>query len=650
MSQRTPNKTTNDSSNAFLLLLVIAASVGAGLPAIIAAALLVLWMRRAAPGDNERLTFVAVVAVIGIGVAVLLRTQYPDILPQLKLMLRAPRTADWWTYLLWLWLITLPFAPALAILLNVLLPKHAETRLAEQEYAKTARDKRTVRGAQKRALDAPDAVTDQRGQPAIVLGALISGDLHDWQHGQYLTFPEAVLREHAVAVGASGSGKTETLMRIAALAAKVYGWQVFYLDAKGESDTAARFLVAMEAAGLTNVPYFPAQKYDGWRGDPRALVNRFHSVETYSDKYYYNVATNVLSLAFNAPVGKPTTHEELVDRLSIERLRELYKGHHKASKVERLRPIDVHGVYQRYAGFFDALGDQLDGHWALEEVQAAYFEINGTAFRNEAAAFGRYMMEEIAHYVTERRHPHQRVLVIVDEFSAISATADAANLFERVRTFKTSVIVSSQSYAGLGNEAERLIGAAGTTIVHRCADPDELVKPAGTVQRYEQSLQTKEHTTTGRGTIRTKETLRVDPNAVRKLGTGECFVEARGCADRVQITPLSIDAEQGWHYLQRGGLIPGMPRVMTENGFTVRVHDPFSATPRPTVRRAPQPADLNGSANTPRPPVQPPAPAANAPTNGQTDVAASDDEPNTTPPLNNPAPDSNGDDEPQIQF
>ena len=46
------------------------------------------------------------------------------------------------------------------------------------------------------------------------------------------------MRRHAVILGASGSGKTETSMRIAhELAAKSEA-QVFYLDAKGERGTA----------------------------------------------------------------------------------------------------------------------------------------------------------------------------------------------------------------------------------------------------------------------------------------------------------------------------------------------------------------------------------------------------------------------------
>jgi predicted NACHT family NTPase len=56
-----------------------------------------------------------------------------------------------------------------------------------------------------------------------VLGAVSGGDLHQWQHKQWLTYPARELSQHAMVIGASGSGKTETLLRIAALVAQEYG-------------------------------------------------------------------------------------------------------------------------------------------------------------------------------------------------------------------------------------------------------------------------------------------------------------------------------------------------------------------------------------------------------------------------------------------
>jgi integrase len=62
--------------------------------------------------------------------------------------------------------------------------------------------------------------------------------------GGLVLLSAARLCRHLLVCGATGSGKTETLMRIAYAVAKCSGAPVFYLDGKGDRDTAERFLAA----------------------------------------------------------------------------------------------------------------------------------------------------------------------------------------------------------------------------------------------------------------------------------------------------------------------------------------------------------------------------------------------------------------------
>src|SRR2546421_10921853 len=99
------------------------------------------------------------------------------------------------------------------------------------------------------------------------------GDLA-WKRRGVFGFPLKALRLHAVILGSSGSGKTETELRVAYGARKVYQQQVIYLDAKGESkredeqseDNAARFVATMQAARAQNILVYPATHYNGWQG------------------------------------------------------------------------------------------------------------------------------------------------------------------------------------------------------------------------------------------------------------------------------------------------------------------------------------------------------------------------------------------------
>src|SRR2546430_744185 len=115
----------------------------------------------------------------------------------------------------------------------------------------------------------------------LYLGECLKGDLHDLVDASgWFTIPESKLGHHIVCAGASGQGKTESLIRIAQGAVVCYGWKVYYIDAKGSYKGAEKFLAAMYDAGLSKISFFPnaTSTYDAWRGDSQALYNKLISV------------------------------------------------------------------------------------------------------------------------------------------------------------------------------------------------------------------------------------------------------------------------------------------------------------------------------------------------------------------------------------
>ena len=97
------------------------------------------------------------------------------------------------------------------------------------------------------------------------------------------------------------------------------------------------------------------------------------------------------------------------------------------------------------------------------------------------------LLADFAHWATVRKARRgDDVTIIVDEFSAVSAAASVViDLAERVRDVGGQVVVSAQSYEGLGgdeDERKRMVGALGAGIIlHRCPEPDELLRPASAV-------------------------------------------------------------------------------------------------------------------------------------------------------------------------
>jgi hypothetical protein len=74
--------------------------------------------------------------------------------------------------------------------------------------------------------------------------------------------PLARLQKTVLVIGAPGSGKTETLLRLSEGAAKASDWSVLVIHAKGHARTQRRFTQIMNHRGL-RPRLFPEQRYGG---------------------------------------------------------------------------------------------------------------------------------------------------------------------------------------------------------------------------------------------------------------------------------------------------------------------------------------------------------------------------------------------------
>lgn len=379
-----------------------------------------------------------------------------------------------------------------------------------------------------------------------MLGVPVGGDLN-WEKSGWFTYPAPMLGHHLVLIGASNTGKTETSKRLAYGAARVYGWRVFYLDCKGDSGTAAEFLDAMRAAGRDPVALFPDASYDGWRGDSTAILNRLLAVLDYTEPYYRDMTKLMLSLAVDATPGPPRSSDELLERLSLDNLLAIYNGRPEARELAGIRKEDAQAAYNRYRSFFRALRNGLDGSWAFEDMQAGYILLKGLELRDQTASLGRYLLEDFAHYVSARKPQDEKVRFIIDEFPAIAfGGANAATLFEMVRFRGAGVVVAAQGYAGMGADADRILGAATSLVIHQCADPERLLPRAGQSVSFQRRVGFAERRmgagareyAVGEGTISASEELKIHADLVKRLQPGECFVIAGGAAQQVRVSRL----------------------------------------------------------------------------------------------------------------
>ncbi len=363
------------------------------------------------------------------------------------------------------------------------------------------------------------------------------------EKGGWFTLPPSIISRPSVIIGEGGSGKTETLLKIAYLVATAYGMDIIFVDAKGDDDLAPRFVATMQKAGKQRIKLFPVSSYYGWKGDARTLHNRLMAVQTYSEPYYENMASMLLDLALHTPGSVPRGSIELLNNLTLEHLRVQYRGRPEQDELARIKPEDANGVYNRYRAFFRALHGKLDTGFTFDETDAAYIKLDTIAFAKEASSLGRYLVEDIAHYITVRKPRSKRVLIIIDEVSAL-AIEHIANLSERLRSFGGAMMLACQSEEGLAktqDERTRILKTSHMLILHTSNAPEKLIERAGKHKQVNAGWSIRDQEGTGYGTVSMKEEYLIPPDEARRLDVGECFVIAKGYGYKVRVAPIQTD-------------------------------------------------------------------------------------------------------------
>jgi hypothetical protein len=370
-----------------------------------------------------------------------------------------------------------------------------------------------------------------------VLGRRLAGERALPMSGPNLVWPFEQMPRHAVILGASGSGKTETSMRIAHQLACKSEAQVFYLDAKGDRGSAERFAALMGAAGRS-VRVFPNQPFDAWRGDWRGIANRLLEVIQFTSEgpaaYYRDIAKTALQLACNHPDGPPRSSAELLGRLDYELL---LNAHGPSSAVLSLPRDKVSQVRLRYQAFFGQLGCALDGDWSWEDADAAYLLLDSVALGEDTAGAASLLFADFAHYFSQRKERARFCLLFADEFSAIADSSDVAMKVEQARGFNAAMVLVPQTPSGMGSltQRDRILGSVETVIVHALNDPGTLAELGGMKRVMELTHRYEDGVYARQGHARQEPRLKVDPDEIRRLATGSAWVIRRGRAAKVAI-------------------------------------------------------------------------------------------------------------------
>jgi type IV secretory pathway TraG/TraD family ATPase VirD4 len=390
-------------------------------------------------------------------------------------------------------------------------------------------------------------------------GALPLG--HD-PKGLPVSIPRQALAAHGLILGATGAGKTTTLMRL--LGDRIErGEPVVVIDLKGSPGFAAELRAAAHQAGRHFAQWTP----DGgshWNplatGNATELKDKLMSTERFTEPHYRRAAERYLQLAIQVAQetsgGAPVSLAGVVRLLSPDRLaaaaRTLppVRAAQLREYVGSLTPDQhsaVRGLASRLAilteshtGRFlepTANGQNLDLRETLSGSGVALFSLNSSTYGSLASLLGTLVVQDLVAATGSRLADtgsaggRAQATVAIDEFSAMGSDNLLA-LLARGREAGVGVLMATQELADLERAGrgfkDQVLGLTAVKIVHRQDVPDSaltVAQLAGTVRVWERTYQERDGRFGSRGyggtSARQVERYRVDPELVRSLRTGE---------------------------------------------------------------------------------------------------------------------------------
>jgi hypothetical protein len=487
------------------------------------------------------------------------------------------------------WLLTLPLAPLAGMSWELFRPRSVAEKQEEQErLAAEKADRKERQGWRK-------AERDQSKASDAAIGTIkaMSQPLPDFLragNALQLKLDGSSANLHSLVLGGSGAGKTETLKRLVSIYATQTDYDIFLIDPKNDRELKIAFLGLVGMAGR-RCRVFPDEPYNGFRGDARALHNRFLTIPKLGTEgasaYFAEMSEEYLWLGINAGDGVPRSFGELAQRLDYDGMTAYYQGDPASlQSLQRIKKGDANSIAMRFSNIARKLDQFSANGWALEDTRAGYFGLPVLENARDVDAVARYLIEDFKHYFATRK-TSRRTVVLIDEFSALGSE-NVVNLMELVRALGGIVILASQTTAALGDERlqQRILGNV-TIYLQRMNDPREVAILGGMQQRLDVSrrMGAGGMLDQAQGIARYVEKAVIDPTKAAQLPIGGAFLINRGYVAEVkivqappiewtmvnQLTALLSMQIQGLIQPVRKATEPQTPRLVTQS------------TPKPTA-------------------------------------------------------------------
>jgi conjugal transfer pilus assembly protein TraD len=435
-----------------------------------------------------------------------------------------------------------------------------------------------VIGAAITVLVAQRARTARRRRAAASAAAPTDGvALGVDQRGERVVLTDRQLSAHGLILGASGAGKSTTLLTI--LSDQIRrGHSVVAIDMKG-SPGFARALADAASAANRRFALWTLDGPSNWNplghGNPTELKDKLIATERFTEPHYQRAAERYVQtvmqvLAHVHPERAPDLAEvvELMDPKRMARilrsvpgpLAERVQDYVASLSADQLSAVRGLGtrlaiVSESHVGqFLCDRGEQtIDLRRAMAGDEVVVFSLNSSTYGRLSAQIGTLVVQDLVAAAGDRlTNPVAgQAMIGIDEFSALDSD-NVVSLLARGREAGVPVLVATQEFADLDRAGrgvrDQVSGVTAVKIAHRQDVPSSarmIAEMVGTERVWEQSYQTGGHPLlgrydTGRGTRRPVERFIIDPNQIKALPTGHAVVITKLPAARartVRVTP-----------------------------------------------------------------------------------------------------------------
>jgi GTPase SAR1 family protein len=418
-------------------------------------------------------------------------------------------------------------------------------------------------------------------------GMLLLGQ--DVQTGEAVHLSDAQLGAHGVILGATGAGKTTTLLRI--LEDQVArGRPVVAIDLKGSNSFGQRLNDAAHAAGRPfNYWTFGGPMF--WNplqyGDPTELKDKLISTERFTEPHYQKAGEyylqNALQVLKKARPDRPPTLQAVVNLLDPTRLQTMLRyvpremAQHVGQYLSTL-PRDHQSAASGLRSRFAVMAESEPGQWLLPEDgrpqldlkhalcggnEVVLFSLNSSRYGKLTAQIAAMVIQDLVTIAGYRQVQAHKPLatIAIDEFSALEADNILA-LIARAREAGITTLLCTQEMADLDRLArgfkDQAMGIVGMTIAHRQSVPESaefIARMIGThtVPEYTHQLgrppmgidillrslgRRPGDWKTGMGTVKDVEEFRIHPNLIKELPTGRAILITKNPTAQARIVQV----------------------------------------------------------------------------------------------------------------